>query len=278
MINPTLPGVSTPLKLRPANPEFLAIQATLRPAWMLAALMTCWLALLPPLATAAASGPPGSLPTSIIATYKIYKSGILLGRINERFERDGNRYKITSETRSDGPFGALIREEISYRSEGKIGPDGLVPLVFSSTRKSDSSKSFTSRFNWDAGRLVREHQERDANGRTDQETFDLPARTQDRLSSMYQFMTSIPTERRIETMMTQGKHTDRYVYLKQGETSITTPAGQFPSVHYIRETKSGESKAELWLAKDRNYLPVRVVFTDTKGSSLEQRLVELVIR
>ena len=278
MINPTIPGVTTPLKFRRVNLDPFVNHARLWPGWMLAGLMTCWLALLLPLATAAASSPAQSLPTSIIATYKVYKAGILLGRVHERFERDGNRYKITSETRSDGPVSALIREEISYQSEGKIGPDGLVPLVFSSTRKSDSSKSFTSRFNWEAGRLVREHQERDANGRIDQETFDLPARTQDRLSSMYQFMTSTPTEQRIETMMTQGKHTDRYVYLKQGDTGITTPAGQFPSVHYIRENKSGESKVELWLAKDRNYLPVRVVFTDTKGTSLEQRLVELVIR
>lgn len=278
MANATIPDVSTPPEPPHASPTSLAIHSARRLALRLACLMACWLALLPPVATAAAPAPTGAPPTSIVATYKIYKAGILLGRVNERFERDGNRYKITSATRSDGPFGALLREELSYQSEGKIGPDGLVPLLFSSTRKSDISKSFTSRFNWDAGRLIREHEESDANGRIDRETFDLPARAQDRLSSMYQFMTSMPTDQRIETLMTQGKHTDRYVYIKQAETGITTPAGQFSTVHYTRETKSGESKAELWLAKDRNYVPVRVVFTDPKGTSLEQRLVELMIR
>lgn len=267
MTKASLPGVSPTLKIFIPKFRRLATQATLGLSVLLSAL-----------ASAAAPTPAPTLPTLVQATYKIYKAGILLGKVEERFERDRDRYKITSATRADGPFSALIREEISYQSEGKIGPDGLVPLVFSSTRKSDISKSFTSRFNWESNHLIREHEERNAGGRMETETFDLPARAQDRLSAMYQFMVSIPTEQRLETLMTQGKHTDKYHYLRQDDSDVTTPAGQFPTVHYVRQTKSGESKAELWLAKDRNYLAVRVVFTDTKGTSLEQRLVDLVIR
>ena len=219
-----------------------------------------------------------TLPTSIRATYKVYKAGILLGRVDETFECVGDRYKITSATRAEGPLRALIRDEISYVSEGKIGAAGLVPSVFSSTRKSDTAKSFTSRFDWDTYQLVRESHQRDPSGTVERESFDLPLGTQDRLSSMYQFMITIPKAARIETQMTQGKHTEKYFYVKLDEPIMTTPAGRYSTVHYVREAKAGESKAELWLAKEFSYLPVRVIFTDSKDSSLEQQLVELAIR
>ena len=241
------------------------------------ALLLCAAALLvagPALAAKAGS----TLPNSVKATYKIYRGGVLLGNVEERFERDGDRYKITSATRTEGPISLLIREQISVTSEGRITASGLVPSVFSTGRKTDSSKSFTSRFNWDKNELVREHDNPDVAGGIEKEVFALPVGTQDRLSAMYQFMVTTPSAASISALMTQGKHTERYQYMKLGEPSLTTQAGQFTTVYYVRDAAPGESKAELWLAKEHNYIPVRVVFRDAKGSSLEQSLVELVIR
>jgi hypothetical protein len=219
-----------------------------------------------------------STPSAVKASYKIYKAGILLGSVEERFERDGDRYKITSASKAEGPLSVFIREEINLASEGKIGAGGLVPTVFSSTRKSDASKSFITRFNWDKQELVREHDDREQPSGVGKEIFALPAGTQDRLSAMYQFMLATPVATNISTLMTQGKNAERYQYLKQDEPTLNTRAGQFATVHYVREAKAGESKAELWLAKDRHYLPVRLIFTDPKGTSLEQTLVDLVVR
>ncbi|MCA2997168.1 MAG: DUF3108 domain-containing protein [Rhodocyclaceae bacterium] len=227
-------------------------------------------------AVAAKAG--STLPKSVRTTYKIYRGGVLLGNVEERFERDGDRYKITSATRTEGPISLLIREEISVTSEGRIAASRLVPSIFSTSRKSDSSKSFTAYFNWEKGELVREHDRPDFGGGVEREVFALPTGTQDRLSAMYQFMVATPSGPTVSALMTQGKHTERYRYAKQGEPSIATPAGQFATVYYVREAAPGESKAELWLAKEHNYIPVRVVFKDPKGSSFEQRLVELVIR
>ena len=227
-------------------------------------------------ALATKAGP--TLPNSVKVTYKIYRGGVLLGSVEERFERDGDRYKITSATRTEGPISLLIREQISVTSEGRIAAAGLVPSVFSTSRKNDSSKSFTARFNWEKNELVREHDNPDVQGGVEKEVFTLPVGTQDRLSAMYQFMVTTPSAASISALMTQGKHTERYQYMKQGEPSVTTQAGQFATVYYVREAAPGESKAELWLAKEHNYIPVRVVFKDSKGSSLEQSLVELIIR
>jgi hypothetical protein len=218
------------------------------------------------------------MPSAIKASYKIYKAGILLGGVEERFDRDGDRYRITSASKAEGPLSVFIREEINIASEGKVGAAGLVPSLFSSTRKSDASKSFTTRFDWDKQELVRERENTEQPNGVSREVFTLPVGTQDRLSAMYQFMVAAPGAASIFTTMTQGKNAERYQYLKQGEPNVNTKAGQFATVHYVREAKVGEAKAELWLAKDRYYLPVRLIFTDPKGTSLEQTLVELVIR
>jgi hypothetical protein len=229
-------------------------------------------------ASVAASGAQSAtqtaeLPTSIRAVYKVYRNGLLIGNVEERFERSGDRYKITSDTKAEGALAVLVREELSARSEGRISSTGLVPSVFASSRKSDTSRNFTSRFDWAKGELVREFTNE---GKADTESFDLPKGAQDRLSAMYQFMVA-PKSSTVNTLMTQGKDTERYRYLKEGEPALATRAGQFATVHYRRDANEGESKAELWLAKDKFFVPVRAIFTDKKGVAVEQSLVELSI-
>ena len=77
---------------------------------------------------------------------------------------------------------------------------------------------------------------------------------------------------------TKSKHAERYVYLKQGETKLSTLAGEFKTVHYTRDTQQGGAKTQMWLAKSKYHVPVRVVFQDAKGATFEQTLTELVMQ
>ncbi len=227
------------------------------------------------------SGSSGTLPTVIKATYRVYRGGLLIGSVDEKFERFVNpgefadRYKITSNTRAEGAVAIFVRDQINIVSEGTIGPAGLAPTRYSSTRKTDIDRNFTARFDWTKNEIVREHQ---TDGRTEQEIFELPAGTQDRLSSMYQFMVMTPGAQSIATTMSQGKHAEQYRYVKKGEPVLNTPAGDFETIQYVRDAKQGESKAQLWLAKTKNFVPVRIIFEDSKGTILEQVLTDLVIQ
>ncbi len=222
-----------------------------------------------------------SLPTMVQSSYKVYRGGMLVGTIDEKFERfvdpdnGGERYKITSTTRADGPIALFYRDQIQYTSEGRISASGLLPLVFSSSQKNDTSRNFITRFYWAKNEMVREHQ---SGGRIEQETFDLPVGTQDRLSAMYQFMVTLPRGQSISTLMTQGKNAEKYIYLKQGEPKLNTSAGDFETIHYVRDVKPGESKAQMWLVKTKSHVPVRIIFEDKKGVALEQTLIDLVIQ
>jgi hypothetical protein len=209
------------------------------------------------------------LPTLVKATYKVYRSGLLIGHDEEIFERNGDRYRIVSETRADGALKIFFRDRFVLTSEGRIVANRLQPTAYRSERN-DPTRNLAAEFDWDKGviRSVRNNQS---------ETFDLPAGTQDRLSAMYQFMLNPPRGDSVTAWMSQGKKAEPYLYLKQGEPVIRTPAGDLDTVHFMRDAKAGESKAQLWLAKTRYYLPVRIVFEDKNGA-FEQQLVELVIQ
>ena len=64
-------------------------------------------------------------PTLVKATYKVYKAGIWIGTIDEQFTRDGDRYKIVSETETAGPLRLFLRDTLTVTSEGTIGAAGL---------------------------------------------------------------------------------------------------------------------------------------------------------
>ena len=57
-------------------------------------------------------------PTSVKATYQVYKAGILIGTIDERFTREGEHYKIVSATETAGP----LRLFLCIRYRHKILP------------------------------------------------------------------------------------------------------------------------------------------------------------
>ena len=103
------------------------------------------------------------------------------------------------------------------------------------------------------------------------------ARTQDRISIMYQFMNLAPGQELVTLPMSNGKQ-GRVLHLPAGGRGHARHARRrsFDTLHYERVTASPkESQAQVWLAKDHFNFPVRVVFDDTKGLRLEQTLVAL---
>ena len=207
-------------------------------------------------------------PTQIIAHYKIHKSGILIGTVEERFTRNGDSYKIVSETHTAGVLKWLLNDQVTLSSEGRIGSNGLEPTRYELRRHNDPTRNISALFEYGRNQIVSSHHNKT-------ESFVLPPGTQDRISAMYQFVFVAPLTPVVSIWMSQGKEAEQYHYRKQGEPVIKIGDIAYSTVHYARETKPGGSQAQLWLAKDRHYLPVRIVFEDSRGISLEQTLVDL---
>ncbi len=221
------------------------------------------------LAAIAAPGFCVELPTQVHAVYRVYRSGLLIGHDEENFERQGDKYRIVSHIEAEGIASLFVRGRFSMTSEGRIVGDEFQPQVFTSAR-GNPPKTLTAKFDWERKQME--------SAREDvKEYFDLPPGTQDRLTAMYQYMLRAPTTDVVVAWMTQGKRSEPYRYMKQGEAVLHTAAGDLNTVYYVRDAKDARTKVQLWLAKDRLYLPVRIIFEDKNGK-FEQQLVELTIQ
>jgi hypothetical protein len=221
------------------------------------------------LTTSAATAAP---PSEVTAEYTVTHTGLTIGRINESFVRNGDSYSAKSVTRSEGPLKALLDEQITLESSGRLGRAGLQPLEFVQRRARDSKRDLRTQFDWDKGTVSTV-----LNG--EKSEVPLPRETQDRLSAMYQFLHLPSYGPTLAMPMVTGRRVDTYNYRLVDEGKVATPAGEFETLHYTRVTdKPGDLKVDVWLAKDRFKFPVRAIFDDPKGFRLEQNLVALSTR
>jgi hypothetical protein len=219
-----------------------------------------------------AAVPSLALPTQIEAEYRISTGGLTVGRVTETYQRTGDTYRIDSTTTAEGVLKLFRDETVVLQSEGSIAADGLRPLRFEQRRSGDRSRDIHAAFDWKKGEMRSEY-------RGEATTLPLPAGTQDRLSVMYQFMNVVPGGVDVRMHMSNGRKVDLYTYRKVDEPRLDTPAGEFATVRYERVTESGrESHAQIWLAKERHNIPVRVVFEDANGLRLEQTITSLATR
>ena len=225
--------------------------------------------LLAALALLAATATVFAAPMEITAQYRVTNSGITIGRINESFVRKGDSYTIHSVTRSEGALKLLIDDQLTLESTGRVGASGLQPLEFGQRRAKDSKRDIKSTFDWDKGIMH-------TMLRGEHSAVSLPPDTQDRISVMYQFMNLPAYGQYVMMPMASGRRVELYTYRLVEEVRITTPAGEFQTLHYERIIDNDkDTRAEVWLAKDRFNFPVRVVFDDPKGIKLEQTLENL---
>ena len=221
---------------------------------------------------AAAATASRALPVEVSAEYKLMSAGVTIGTVTEKFRRDGDKYAISSVARSEGPLKLVLDDNITLQSRGRINGAGLQPLEFEQKRAGNASRDVHATFDWERGIMHSRY-------RGESREVELPLATQDRISVMYQFMTLGKAGATVEMHMSNGRKVDRYTYRLIEEVRVATPAGEFDTVHYARVTTTAkESKADVWLARDRFNIPVRVVFDDPRGLRLEQVLLQLRVR
>jgi hypothetical protein len=213
-----------------------------------------------------------AVPRQIASEYELTSTGMTIGQVRERFVREGDTYRIESVSRALGVLKLLHDETITLQSSGTVGPEGLRPLRFEERRARDPQRNVSASFDWERG-VMRS----DFRGKTTEHA--LAPRTQDRLSMLYQFMHLTPRAGTVELAMSNGRKVARYSYRLVGEPRIATPAGEFDTFHFERvPTEPGDSRVEVWLAKERHLLPVRVVFDDPGGFRVEQTLTALQVQ
>ena len=211
-------------------------------------------------------------PTSVLATYDVYKGPLRIGQIEESFTRDKDHYTLTSTTHAVGLLAIFNPGKILISSHGLVGNRGLQPSRFSDQRERHESRNRSAEFDWNTRQLTLIQQEQ----RT---SVALPDGTQDRLSAMYQFMFLSPQPgTTLDFPMTNGGKLDDYHYVIMRGEPLKTPAGEFNTLYLDSQAKKGESRTEIWLATQQYNLPCKMIITDPDGDQLSQILSSLAIK
>ena len=206
---------------------------------------------------------------SAAASYDVFRNGWRVAVVSETFEARDGAYRIVSESRAVGLLAVLEKHTLRFVSSGALTPLGLRPQRFEGKRGDADSRQVRADFDWEAGQLTIVH-----DGRT--ETFALPPGTQDRISSMYQFM-FLPREKlqQLEFSMTNGRKLDHYLYTVRPGGDLETRLGPLATLHLVKQHRADESGAEIWLAPQYRFLPVRLLIQEEDGTRYEQVITRL---
>ncbi len=207
------------------------------------------------------------LPATGTIRFAIYKEslGLQIGRAEHRWEfnEDGS-YRLTAVTETSGLAALFKPVRMETESRGRMAAGGLQPETYRSLKNGKDANE-NADFDWSTAevRLARDGSVR-----------PIAPGTQDILSLNYQLAYLGKLAEGSTLGVVTGKKYERYALDSLGEEEIETPAGRFRTLHLRAMT---DNITEIWIALDRQHLPVKIRFTDKKGESFEQVATELGI-
>jgi hypothetical protein len=222
-------------------------------------MMRNWCWLLISLAGVAAAEPPPRLEL----VFALTRNGSAMAEVVERLEYSGGNYQLTETWKGKG-FYALLGNARRV-SQGSIVQGTLRPREFFDERSGrDTARAW---FDWKAQTLTMQYKGNRASE-------PLPANAQDRLSFLFALSLLPGTADSASYTIADGKGLSRHTYKVGGRERVKTPAGEFDAVKVSRHGEDRE-RADLWLAVERNYIPVRLLVVERDGTRYEQVAIRI---
>ena len=205
------------------------------------------------------------LPATGTIRFAIFKEslGLQVGRAEHRWEfTEDGRYRLTGITETSGLVSLFKPIRLETESSGRLVAGGLQPETYR-TLKNGKEAGEDADFEWSTAevRLAR-----------DGSVQSIAKGTQDILSLNYQLAYLGGLAEGSVIGVVTGRKYERYAVDSLGEEEIETPAGRFRTLHLRAMT---DKTTEVWIALDRQRLPVKIRFTDKKGESFEQVATEI---
>lgn len=193
-----------------------------------------------------------AMPKALNADYSVHKGSMNLGDMNLSLSYSGNQFHYYKDTTAKG-FAALItKAKIIEKVDGSFKGNHLSPTKYyfqQSTRK--RSRIENTRF-------VGNH----AQGVYKDKKFNLkiPAGTIDRASLEIALANDITNRKpRLNYNVIERGELKKYIFARQGEERISTPAGRFTTTK-VKVVRTGNKRSTLfWLAKELDYMPVKII-------------------
>ena len=217
--------------------------------------MRNWLWLLISCAGLAAAQPPARLEVVYVAT----RDGSTMAEITERLEYSNGNYQLTETWKGKGIYALL--GSARRVSQGTIEKNVLRPREFFDERSGrDTARAW---FDWKANTLTMQY-------KGEKTVQPLPPNAQDRLSFLLALSLMPGNTESIKYSIADGKGLSRHDYTIVGRERVRVPAGEFDSVKVRRGGADPRETAEVWLAAERGYVPIRLLVVEKDGTRYDQ--------
>ncbi|HEY0905897.1 MAG TPA: DUF3108 domain-containing protein [Methylophilus sp.] len=201
-------------------------------------------------------------PKQLTLTFALLQQGSPVGTVTDQLTVNGNRYTLSSLTEGIGLY--KLMGERTLTSQGQVSGNTLRPSHFESQQSKHPRKALVSDFDWSKKVLNMQI-------KGEAEMAPLAKGTQDLLSVMYCWMWQPPRGKQVALPVANGKKLATHQFsISEEKTPLQTEAGSFSVV----KLADGDGEKILYLAKDKGYLPVKLVVIDD-GKRMEQVITRI---
>jgi hypothetical protein len=201
-------------------------------------------------------------PRQLSLKYDLLQQGVTIASVKDQLTVTGNQYQLTSLAEGKGIYKLMGERTLS--SQGDVADNSLRPAHFESRQSKHADKALISDFDW--GKKLLKMQVKG-----EQQSEKLSKGTQDLLSVMYCWMWQPPKGKQVKLAVTNGKKLSPHTFVVTEEsTPLQTEAGTFNVI----KLNDSDGEKTLYLARDKGYLPVKLVVTDD-GKRMEQVITSI---
>jgi hypothetical protein len=211
-------------------------------------------------------------PKPFNAEYEVRQNGRLLGSAQMQWKDLGNnRWQLTTNTRGDG-VASIAGVHINETSILQWANDGAETASYQYSQNVAWKKKQRS-MQVNAAKKVIEFSD---NSKTNQIPYQSGA--VDRHSFLTALMSQVAEGKRdnLQVKVADKQSINTQTYRTAGNVNLKTLLGNYQTVKLerVREDSDGRS-TQVWLAREKNWIPLRMLQTEPDGSTLELRIKKI---
>jgi len=212
------------------------------------------------------------MPSQGMIRYHLFYGAnrFMVGRSELAWDIEDGRYRLSTKGETVGLAALFYPFGMSSESAGRISATGFEPDFFRIDRTSRrGEKQLRVTFDRPAGVLR-------LSGPEGASEVPLRPSSLDLLSLICQLSVIRLEPGPMQFNLTNGRKLDTYAVEVGAHEVVDTPMGDLRTLYVKQVRKPGDEGIEVWLAVDFGYLPVRLRFTDRKGSIAGEQLVTAI--
>lgn len=207
------------------------------------------------IATKSAFAQPTALPDAFTADYSVARGSMTLGNLSASLKYSGNNYQYQKYTKATGLAALVTGIKITENTNGQLSGLHVIPknYLFNQSRR---SKSRIDKAQFTGKNAIGSYKDTPYN-------VVVPNGIQDRASLELVLARDIAQNKaHLKYNVLEKGKVKEYSFQKIGNEQIKTPAGVFATTKVKVMRDSNKRETIFWLAKQIDYLPVKVKHTE----------------